>query len=184
MEIRNSFKLLVDARCSIEPNFKILIMPGLSQAEIKKAMDRLPSNYVDSFFQAVNGVSTGSGSTVGGYYLIPGFAPLSLEAGKSAYEKKFSMTKPYKGYFPIFTDFSDGYWAVNLSAGDVVRVFIAERSLDKIFSSPELMANALLEAFRRGAFYFDSSGYLEQKDREFVAIVKEFSDCPFWNSYL
>ena len=139
---------------------------------------------LESLYGWKDGTSTEGVAAVDDIYLFPGFYLLSLEDAVANYQAFATDSRWKPGWLPLFANGGGDFYVIDLdaSAGCPVRHFRIEESEHPIeFDSLLAMLTTLAEAFVRGVFYVDPSGYLEMDDLVFGSLAAELNpDVAWW----
>lgn len=129
-----------------------------------------------------NGTST-TGVTLDDIHFFPGFYFLSIEDAITNYRAFVTDARWTPGWIPLFANGGGDFYVLdrNSSAGSPVRHFRIDESEHPIeFGSLQSLLTTLAEAFERGVFFVDSSGYLQMDDLVFGGPAAELNPGVAW----
>lgn len=162
------------------------LRPGLSGDELQELLDSVglaPNAELEALYGWRDGTSTEDVTAAGDIHLFPGFYLLSLEDAVANYRAFVSDVRWSSGWLPIFANGGGDFYVVNLGSENqgAVRHFRIDESEHPIeFSSIGDMLRTLLQAFERGIFFVDGSGYLEMDDLAFGLLAAELNPHIGW----
>lgn len=130
-----------------------------------------------------DGTSTEGVAAVDDIHMFPGFYLLSLEDAVANYRAFVTDRRWSSGWLPVFANGGGDFYVVDLGSQDEspVRHFRIDESEHPIeFSSIKDMLRTLAQAFERGIFFVDASGYLEMDDLVFGTLAAELNPHIDW----
>jgi hypothetical protein len=131
-----------------------------------------------------DGTSTAGVTAVDDIHLFPGFYLLSVEDAIANYRAFVTDARWTTGWLPVFANGGGDFYVLDLSApvASPVRHFRIDEAEHPIeFSSLGAMLVTLAQAFERGIFFVDPSGYLEMDDLVFGELAAELNpDVAWW----
>ncbi len=164
-----------------------LLKPGIPGEEVRSLLGSVGFTENSELLELYgwhNGTSTAGVAAVGDIQLFPGFYLLSVEDAIVNYRTFVTDARWVPGWLPIFGNGGGDFYIVDLSSavGDPVHHFRIEESEHPIeFSSLSAMLSTLAQAFKRGIFFVDPSGYLEMDDFAFGSLAAELNpDVAWW----
>lgn len=162
------------------------LRPGASRVEVEGLVGSvgLRSNAdLVALYGWRDGTSTEGVSAVDDIHMFPGFYLLSLEDAIANCRAFVNDERWSAGWLPVFANGGGDFYVVDLGSPDerAVRHFRIDEAEHPIeFSSIKDMLGTLVQAFERGVFFVDPSGYLEMDDLVFGALATEVNPHIAW----
>lgn len=162
------------------------LRPGVSGAEVQGLLGSvgLKSNSeLEALYSWRDGTSTEGVAAVDDIQVFPGFYLLSLEDAVANYRAFVTDRRWGAGWLPVFANGGGDFYVVDLGSQDEssVRHFRIDESEHPVeFSSIKDMLRTLVQAFDRGIFVVDASGYLEMDDLVFAKLAAELNPHIDW----
>jgi hypothetical protein len=163
------------------PNYKLLFNRGLATSEIDNLMGNIKINgvvdYLYELYTCINGPNYSINGKMGEIMMFEGFIPYSIEA--AIREKENNKFIP-KDMFPVFTDQYGGYILIKGFDEKIYYLSIEYPEMPNgivIFDDMYSMILSLYEAFKKGMYFFNSSGQFEEIE-DWALIKRHFKS---WN---
>ncbi|GAA3520779.1 SMI1/KNR4 family protein [Aeromicrobium panaciterrae] len=164
------------------------LLPGMAATAVRTSLGdvnlRAPAELV-TLYGWRNGTST-TDVALDDIQMFPGFYMLSLEDAIANYRAFVNDSRWEPDWLPIFANGGGDFYLVDLAApsGTAMRHFRIDETRHPIeFHSVTSFLKSLAEAFERGIFFVDSSGYLEMDDLVFAALAAEENpDVDWWQT--
>jgi hypothetical protein len=162
------------------------LRPGVPGGEAQRLLGSvgLKSNpELELLYSWRDGTSTDGLAAVDDIHMFPGFYLLSLEDAVANYRAFVADRHWSSGWLPVFANGGGDFYVVDFGSQDErpVRHFrIDESEHPTEFSSIKDMLTTLVQAFERGVFFVDASGYLEMDDLVFGTLAAELNPHIRW----